>query len=188
MTSPFLGLALLLVAGVLVFVLWPLQRSRTRVPFAAAVGEQGSDVWEAGSEPLLARAALLARRDALYTALRDAEFDYAVGKLAADDYQKLHRQLTLEAARVLRELDHLTPELRAAHDEEIERAVARLRAGNEAMIASLPVEIREAVEAEIASLIKHSAACDTGGRTCPHCGRVYQPGDLFCMHCGAKLG
>lgn len=189
MTFSFLSLALLLVGGVLAFVLWPLQGLRRRASSAALAGEQGSDAWEPGSESLPTRAALLARRDALYSALRDAEFDYAMGKLAAEDYQALRHQLTLEAAQVLRQLDHLTPTLSAAHDEEIERAVARLRKGDATMITSLPAEIREAVEAEIASLIKHSAGSDKlGEQTCPHCGHMYQPGDLFCIDCGAKLG
>jgi len=188
MTFPFFGLALLLVGGVLVFVLWPLQRLRTRAPFAAAVGEQGSDLWGSGSEPLLTRAALLARREALYTALRDAEFDYAMGKLAAEDYQASYRQLTLEAAQVLRQLDHLASGPKAAYDQEIEQAVLRLREDRDAGALSLPVEIREAVEAEIALLIKRSTDSDRlGERTCPHCGQACQPGDLFCVYCGAKL-
>ncbi|MGQ9501070.1 MAG: zinc ribbon domain-containing protein [Anaerolineae bacterium] len=188
MTFPLLGLALLLVGGVLAFVLWPLQGLRMRMSSTALAGEQRSDVWESGSEPLPARAALLARREALYAALRDAEFDYAVGKLAMEDYQALRRRLTFEAAQVLRQLDHLTPELSAVYDEEIERAVARLRAGDATVITSLPLEIREAVEAGITSLIKHSAGSDKPDeRTCLHCGHVYQPGDLFCIYCGTKL-
>ncbi len=188
MTLYFLGLALLLVGGVLVFVLWPLRGAHAPVPSGIPVGGQGLGAWEAGAEPLLMRATLLARREALYAALHDAEFDHAMGKLATDDYQVLHRQLTLEAARVLRQLDHLTPDPETVYDQEIEQAVLRLREGGDTVPPSLPVELRGAVDEEIALLIKHSAGADRpGGRTCPHCGQICQPEDLFCMYCGAKL-
>ncbi|MGC8878617.1 MAG: zinc ribbon domain-containing protein [Anaerolineae bacterium] len=189
MTFSFLSLALLLVGGVLAFVLWPLRGMRARVSSGIAMGEREADGWGAGAESFLTRAALLARREALYTALRDAEFDYAMGKLAAEDYQVLHRQLTLEAAQVLRQLDHLASDPEAAYDQEIEQAVLRLREDRDTRALSLPVEIREAVEEEIALLIKRSTDSDRlGERTCPHCGQACQPGDLFCVYCGAKLG
>lgn len=189
MTFSFLSLALLLVGGALAFVLWPLRGMHARVPSGIAMGEREADGWGAGPESLLTHAALLARREALYTALRDAEFDHAMGKLAAEDYQILQHQLTLEAAQVLRQLDHLASDPEAAYDQEIEHAVLRLREDRDTGALSLPVEIREAVEAEIALLIKRSANSDRPGeQTCPHCGQACQPGDLFCIYCGAKLG
>lgn len=182
---PFLGLVMLLVGGTLAFVLWPLRASHGRGA-SETLSVYGSD---AGG-PLLTRAALLARREALYAALRDAEFDHAMGKLATEDYLALHRQLTLEAAQVLRQLDHLTPNPGAvdAYDQEIEQAVLRLREGKDVTSFSLSAELREAVEAEIAQLIKHSTVSDKSGeQTCPHCGQICQIGDRFCIYCGAKL-
>lgn len=186
MTFYFLGLALLLVGGVLVFVLWPLRGAYASLPSGGSIGGHGSGA--ADAEALLTRAALLARREALYAALRDAEFDHAMGKLATDDYQVLHRQLTLEAAQVLRQLDHLAPDPESVYDQEIEQAVLRLREGGDTGFLSLPAEIKEAVDAEIALLVKHSAGADrSGGRTCPHCGQICHPEDLFCVYCGARL-
>lgn len=181
---PFLGLVVLLVGGALAFVLWPLRGSHDRV------SSETLSVYETDAgAPLLTRAALLARREALYTALRDAEFDHAMGKLASEDYRALHRQLTLEAAQVLRQLDHLTSNPEVAYDQEIEQAVLRVREGKDTTTFPLPNELREAVEAEIAQLIKHSTVSGKlEERTCPHCGQTCQPGDRFCMYCGAKLG
>ncbi|MCS7260211.1 MAG: zinc ribbon domain-containing protein [Anaerolineae bacterium] len=184
---PFLGLALVLIGGVLAFVLWPLRGGSAHV--ASEMPGSGSAAWEAGAALPLTRAALLARREALYAALRDAEFDHAMGKLATADYQALHRQLTREAAQVLRQLDHLTLDPETVYAQEIEQAVLRLRTAKEAATLSLPVEVREAVEAEVAQLIKRATIPDRPAeRTCPHCGQICQPEDLFCMYCGARLG
>lgn len=188
MMFPFLGLAFLLVGGVLAFVLWPLQGVRARASSEIPIGEHRTDVWEADAESPLTRAALLARREALYTALHDAEFDHAMGKLTTEDYQALSRRLTFEAAQVLRQLDHLTPNPEVVYDQEIEQAVLRLRQGKDTTTFPLPRALREAVEAEIARLIKHSTVSDKPAeQTCPHCGQICQLGDRFCMYCGAKL-
>ena len=132
---------------------------------------------------------LIARRDAIYAALKDAEFDRETGKLAAEDYQMVRDRYMVEAAQVLRQLDRLAPEAEAALNAEIENDVARLRPNGVA--DSLPdgysEDLVKAVEAEIASLIKHSAATDTHTLACPDCGQPYQPGDVFCAACGASL-
>jgi hypothetical protein len=133
---------------------------------------------------------LTARRDAIYAALKDAEFDRETGKFAAEDYQMVRDRYMAEAAQVLRQLDRLAPEAEAALNAEIESDVARLRSGGVAdslLPDGYSEDLVEAVEAEIASLIKHSAATDTHTLACPDCGQSYQPGDVFCAACGASL-
>ena len=127
---------------------------------------------------------LIARRDALYAALKDAEFDRETGKLTEEDYQVVRTRTMAEAAGVLRQLDGLTPEAEAAFDAEIEAAVARLREDG----AAQPVapDVAAAVEAEIAALTKHGAPSRLK-LACPDCGQPYQPGDAFCAACGASL-
>jgi hypothetical protein len=51
------------------------------------------------------RGALEAARDAKLRELRDAELDFATGKLAVTDYQVLDATLRGEAAELLRRLD-----------------------------------------------------------------------------------
>ena len=131
---------------------------------------------------------LTARRDAIYAALQDAEFDRETGKLAEDDYQLVRARYMTEAAQVLRQLDQLAPEAEAALDAEIERAVAEVRTGN---TGSPPdgysADLVEAVDAEVASLVKRTRATDKHALACPDCGQPYQPGDVFCAACGASL-
>ena len=176
-------LIVLLSMGALALALMPIWRPLT----TSRLARSGS--W-AGR--LSAQAAeLSARRDAIYAALRDADFDHLMGKLSEEDYQVVRHRYMLEAARVLRQLDQLTPRAAAAVDSEIERAVAGLRSqlsaarGSE-VTSALPPEMVQAVEAEVAALVRHSAAGPQAG-TCPDCGRAYQPDDAFCTACGAPL-
>lgn len=164
----------LLIAGTLAVVLRPLfQGAGGRWPGVAA------------DPTALSAAELAARRDAIYAALKDAEFDRETGKLADEDYQDVRARYMAEAADVLRRLDRLTPQAEAALDADIERAVAALRSNGKR--ASLPEDVIQEVEAEIASLVKHVAAADKRALACPDCGRAYQPGDTYCAACGASL-
>ena len=143
----------------------------------------------AGLDHLSTRDELMARRDALYTALKDAEFDHEMGKLGEEDYRALRTRTMREAAEVLRQIDRLTPEAEAEIEREIEQAVAQLRTGVAGSgQTALPPGAVQAIEAEIATLVRHG---DASGRqdqpACPNCGQTYRAGDAFCVHCGTPL-
>ncbi len=170
MTIIAILLITLLIVGTFAFVLRPLLAHHT----PGNGPDQG---------PQAPAGELIARRDALYAALKDAEFDRETGKLTEEDYQAVRTRTMAEAAGVLRQLDHLTPEAEAALDAEIEAEVARLRDGAAAAIAP---ELAAAVDAEIAALAKRAAPARFKP-ACPDCGQPYQPGDAFCAACGASL-
>jgi len=171
MTIIAILLIALLIVGTFAFVLRPLMAHDS--PWFGQDRETQAPAGE-----------LIARRDALYAALKDADFDRETGKLTEEDYQVVRTRTMAEAAGVLRQLDGLTPEAEAAFDAEIEAAVARLREDG----AAQPVapDVAAAVEAEIAALTKHGAPSRLK-LACPDCGQPYQPGDAFCAACGASL-
>lgn len=168
----------LLILGAFVFVLGPLFSQKNGRWWRLEAGQAALTLDE-----------LVTRRDALYTALKDVEFDQETGKLANEDYQIVRARYMAEAARVLQQLDRLTPEAEAALDAEIESAVAQLRSNGKptSLATEYPADLVEAVEAEIDSLIKRATAPDKQGVACPDCGQPYRPGDLFCPTCGASL-
>jgi hypothetical protein len=98
-----LGIAL--VAAAAAFALLPFARAST--PDAGAWSESGTT-----------------DRFALYRQVMELEFDVQVGKLAAEDYEQLSRELLVEAGQVLRQERGSISEL----DEEIEREIAAARA------------------------------------------------------------
>lgn len=73
--------------------------------------------------------ALLAERETILDALRDLDFDHAMGKLTTEDYTPQRLQLVARGAAVLRELDTLGVTTAASAEDEIERAVAARRKG-----------------------------------------------------------
>ncbi len=62
------------------------------------------------------RLALLERRDAAYSALRDLEQDHGTGKVGDEDYEAERRRLRAEAAQALRGLDRLDSEPQREED------------------------------------------------------------------------
>lgn len=122
------------------------------------------------------------REAAALVALRDLEFDQRLGKLAEEDYRELRAQLARRAVAELKAGDAArqaevaaTPEL----DDLIEREVAALRRAwrQPAANPGLPNGLLPAVQPE-----------KTGKRSeCPACGQAVEPGDRFCVACGAAL-
>jgi hypothetical protein len=60
------------------------------------------------------RAALEAAKEAKYREIRDAEFDFRMGKLDESDYHRTDRELREQAIAILKQIDELEPEDAAA--------------------------------------------------------------------------
>lgn len=125
---------------------------------------QGQHAPLAGDDDVLEDAR--SRKKVALKALRDAELDFATGKLDRADY------------------DHLVGELSAEALAAVERAQALEEAGTESegAQAAEPVSAR-AVEARIAEVRAGLRA----GTTCVHCGQVNREGSNFCTSCGRPL-
>ncbi|RPI17856.1 MAG: hypothetical protein EHM65_02715, partial [Acidobacteriales bacterium] len=57
------------------------------------------------AEPVSPRTSLEAKKAAIYENLRDLQFEYRVGKLSDDDYQRTKQELQQELAGVLARID-----------------------------------------------------------------------------------
>lgn len=65
---------------------------------------------------------LLARKEATFSALKELEFDYRTRKLSPEDYEELRTVYRLEAAEILKAMDHgpaSTRDLDALIDAEV---------------------------------------------------------------------
>jgi len=141
---------------------------------------------------------LLAERDALYTTIRDLDFDFQTGKLLEADYRVTREKYTTRGVEILKELDTLgldrqlrTADSRrrqAAAIDEVEAAVQAKRkrksqvAGRMAEEDDIEAAIRTRRQTKISN--QQSTA---SYQACPSCGAPFDPADRFCAKCGAAL-
>lgn len=167
----------LLVALTVGFILYPVLRASSTA---------GRYLRGSGSSDRLAE--LLAQRDAVYEAIRDAEFDRETGKLTAVDYQLMRERLTAEGVRLLQELDRLMQsDVREELEQEIEAEVVALR---RRMSGGLVPE-HDAAETDGPEGTGARAAApdaDDGQLVrCPACNNRVRASAQFCTHCGTLL-
>lgn len=81
-------------------------------------------------EPISPVAHLEERKARIYEGLRDLQFEYRVGKLSEEDYQRTKSDLQAELARVLAEIDEILgkgPQLVAMKKDEVPPTPAPVR-------------------------------------------------------------
>lgn len=88
---PLLIMAVMLI-GVAVYVSQPLLRAKSGNLYV-------DDFEETPLQPLLVR------KDLIYSAIKELEFDFNTGKLSEDDYQDLREKYAMQAAEVLKDID-----------------------------------------------------------------------------------
>ena len=90
-------------------------------------------------------------------AIKDLEFDRAMGKLSEDDFREMGGRLRARAARLIKQLD-----AGAGYRDQIERDLAKRLGQNAAAIAPTT-------------------------RACAQCAIANDPDAKFCKNCGARL-
>jgi hypothetical protein len=156
----------------------------------------GADAYAIGAPP---RAEEEQKR-AVIRALKDLEFEHAVGKISDEDYRTLVTKYRAEAKRLLRFLD----EDAAPRRERAEVLVMR-RLRREGLLDDEPAkddvsdsepdaEAKERVEAPKERTKKGKKArnadatpADAQGRACPACATVNDVDAVFCKKCGARV-
>lgn len=147
-----IGLGLVTAGALVVYVTrpWWIQRWQPQTPSDSA------------PEPSLAD-----QREATVTALRDLDFDHAVGKITEEDYSSLRQTLLAKVAAIMTQIEHEQATAQADLDARIEAEILAARQNlNGGRMTRSP---------------------DEGSRVCPTCSRVPLAGDLYCRGCGTYL-
>jgi hypothetical protein len=111
------------------------------------------------------RAALEREKMLALRAIKELEFDRAMGKLSEEDWKEMSGRLRARAAGLMRQLDAAV-----GYREQIERDLAaRLK----------PSRSRDAVDTRSAKALAE--------RTCASCATVNDPDAKFCKACGQRL-
>jgi hypothetical protein len=113
------------------------------------------------------RAALEREKTLTLRAIKDLEFDRAMGKISEADFAEMGTRLRARAARLIAQLD-----TERGYREQIERDIAR-RIGADPTVHVPPLSP--------ASVPARDA------RTCRSCGKSSDLDARFCKHCGSSL-
>lgn len=115
------------------------------------------------------------RRESIFAALRDLDFDFRTGKVSEEDYQPLRAQLTIEAAQYI--------ESEKNKDEQLEALIqTRRKAKSQGVTCEqcgAPMKAGQQFCSKCGSTAKSTS--------CPSCGKKMHASDLFCSSCGTKV-
>jgi len=132
--------------------------------------------------------ALQNQKESLYSAIRDIDFDYGLGKLTKEDYEELRLKYRIEAASVLQKIDDMS---KGRAPGSLERQIEdEIKASRALKSVSPQLHEEDEIEKEILKARKNlpsSGASSREGLNCPVCGIEYKEEDLFCSKCGEKL-
>ncbi|MEK6223327.1 MAG: zinc ribbon domain-containing protein [Thermodesulfobacteriales bacterium] len=152
------------------------------LPFFLKSGAQGNDFPVMSGVKTTAEKlkSLDNQKEALFSAIRDIDFDYSLGKLSKEDYEELKSKYKLEAAGVLKEMDQTQKQSGTrGPDYELEQEISSYRKTDNV------IEDKN-IEEEISAFRSTSNKTDKEHK-CSECGNEYSSEDMFCSKCGAKL-
>lgn len=122
------------------------------------------------------------RKDTLYSAITEIEFDYGLGKLSIDDFQELKSKYKLEAAGVLKQIDQINSKIELQEpDTDLEQEILSYRQSSPSL-TNQDFEIEKEISA-----FRSANQSNNNTNNCKQCGAKYSSEDLFCSKCGAKL-
>jgi hypothetical protein len=176
-------LALVLSLGALAWVVWPLI---DRKPAPVLVEDDRF-------------AGLIARKDAVLTAIRDLEFDYKLGKIDEEDFQRYEARLRKQAIGLIQQIEQVAP-ASTSLDASVEQEVLRRRKvvdgdGADAVApttrgAAPGVAAGASRVAATSALPAAVAAAGANGATrkfCTACGAPLEANYRFCGVCGTAV-
>ncbi len=115
---------------------------------------------------------LIRRKDLTLRAIKDLEFDYHVGKVSEEDFQRVNQRLRHQAIVLIQQIDKLAPDS-SAIDDQLEAAIAAMR-----KTQTPPPEAVQPVPAA------QPANGSRPARFCTNCGQPLEPSHKFCANCG----
>lgn len=176
-----ISLGLLVGGVVVVFIGWPWW-GPPKTP-QAELGSSGRSAGDAPANTPEGTRILTERREAVLNALRDLDFDHAVGKVTAEDYGPLRQTLLVEVAEITAKLD----DERVAAETELDKYIEV----NRSSVHPPPPASNGTCPACGQAVRSGAFYCTTCGTrlhaTCPQCGQIVQPADLFCSSCGTEV-
>jgi hypothetical protein len=173
---------LAITAGASVYVAWPLLMGNTRAEEYLGTKPE---------ETILHR--LTIQRDSTYAAMKELEFDLAMGNLSQEDFRPLYDRYKKRAVAILKRMDDVTAgrssskEVLAAIEDEESWPEETPRPAARASAAGSDLDIEQEIES-FRSQSRRRETAAAPSTDCPSCGRPSaDPEAAFCAKCGASL-
>lgn len=122
---------------------------------------------------------LIGRKEATLKAIKDLEFDYRVGKMDEEDFQRLDQRLRRQAIGLIQQIEKLAP-AGAALDDALERQIAAMRRTATPATPPAPATARPLPAS-------NGHAAPKSARYCTECGNALEATHKFCAQCGAPV-
>ena len=121
-----IGIAVVIAALALIYVVAPLRKPATPLP----------------SEDDDRLADLVARKESVLRAIKETEFDYHTGKLSEEDYARYDERLRRQAISLIQQIEKIAPEADSL-DSQLEAQIAKMRKvrTNGAVMVTTPQEV-----------------------------------------------
>jgi len=176
-----IGLAAVISLAALWFVIWPLVDTKP-----APLMIEDDRVTE-----------LMAQKDTVLKSIKDLEFDYQVGKITDEDFERFNLRLRRQAVGLIQQIEQVSP-VTASLDDQVEMLISRKHKvqreaatnghASAAANADDPLEMlinrKRKVESKQAGA---APATEAGGEVvgfCTECGAALAPQHRFCANCG----
>ena len=169
-------IGLVILAAIGFYVSRPLAQSRRSAQTGGAVDAQ----------------TLEARRESLYTQIKELDLDHETGKVNQEDYARVRADLVAQAAAVLKQIDTMTPSPAPAApsaQDDVEALIAARRK-TRSTLAATPSAATKAAETDVEAAIaarRKTAVPAVSVLMCPNCGKPISADDAFCAKCGTAL-
>lgn len=124
---------------------------------------------------------LMTRKDVTLRAIKDLEFDYHVGKVSEEDFERFKQTLSQQAIGLIQQIEKIAPES-SRLDDAFEAEIARLR---KTLTMPQPLAVRPQISAPVSSEATTNGAPKS--RLCTECGHPLGATHKFCAHCGAPV-
>ena len=174
-----IGLATVISLAALWFVIWPLVDTK---PAPLMIEDDRL-------------AELMGQKDTVLKSIKDLEFDYQVGKITDEDFERFNLRLRRQAVGLIQQIEQLSP-VTASLDDQVEMLISRkhkvqreaVTNGHPPASADDPLEMlisrKRKVEPKQAGVAPATEAAAEVVIFCTECGTALAPQHRFCANCG----
>ncbi len=173
-----IGIAAVISLAALWYVIWPLVD-----PKPAPVMIEDDRLAE-----------LMGQKDTVLKSIKDLEFDYQVGKITDEDFERFNLRLRRQAVGLLQQIEQVSP-VTASLDDQVEMLIARKHKvqrapaanGHTPASAEDPLEMLISRKRKVTPKTGAVPATETDTKAvgfCVECGTALAPQHKFCANCG----